>query len=76
MILEVLDKILGAFGAKTKTVYMSAEFGLPPGALYREELAQYSDAELMSRDAGEILDEIRAAYASCEGAPIRTSKVG
>ena len=60
MILKLCDLVLGAFGVKTKTVWASTEFGLPPGALYRRELAAYSDAELMQRDRDEILAEVRA----------------
>jgi hypothetical protein len=37
----------------------SADFGPPPGAVYREELAAYSDSELIERGA-EIVAALRA----------------
>jgi len=64
MILGFLDLVAKAVGFKTKTVYMSAEYGLPPGAIYAEELAQFSDLELIQRDRASILAECRRMRAA------------
>ncbi|XTZ17027.1 hypothetical protein ACQSSU_06520 [Micromonospora echinospora] len=46
----------------TTTRSAAAEFGPPPAARY-PELADYSDAELMSRPIAEILAEIETSRA-------------
>ncbi|MEU4424819.1 hypothetical protein AB0F81_29725 [Actinoplanes sp. NPDC024001] len=47
-------------GTPWTTVHSAAaEFGCPPGALYAEQLAQYSDAELIAYGP-QILAEIKA----------------
>jgi hypothetical protein len=61
ILVDLLDRLLMLFGGKTTTRSATAEYGPPPGAVYRDQLARYTDAQLYARDRSEILAEVRAA---------------
>lgn len=60
-VLGLVDRIAAVFGAGKTTRSAAEDFGPPPGAVYREQLQRFTDADLYAMDRDVVLDKIRRA---------------
>jgi len=72
MILEFFDRLAGAVGFRTIEHGAADEFGAPPGAVYRGELAYVEDDELYILPLPVAVELGRQRQAAKRGARDRT----